>query len=323
MRLPGFSGEASAYQTTTLYRACTSVSQGPPLDGLVLPAYRPGLATQSQCSDCIDGCNATNAYCNAEAGALATLCFFFPPACAAAGGVQLWCDAEHAFCRGYCEVAYCCPKLCGFPDPLRPGVGCCDSGEHCVDENDPNARSGCCPSDRAVCGGKCCNVGEVCVGDFCCPADATTVCNGVCCAGACTPSGDCCLSPGHVCGNNCCAPFSTCCNGECCAGQCCNGRCCGPNQDCHPTLGICCSTVCGPSCCPEGHVCTDARTGTCSACPPGLVSCKSTTEQGIPVDTCCPPGVGCCYGKCCDAPGKWCCFGGCYEFDKCLRWWVR
>jgi hypothetical protein len=54
-------------------------------------------------------------------------------------------------------------------DPFNPGSGCCDVGEHCVDQNDPNSRNGCCPSDRSVCGNSCCAPGEYCCGDSCCP----------------------------------------------------------------------------------------------------------------------------------------------------------
>ncbi len=267
MALPRFSGEASLYKTNAFYRGHASVPQGPPPSGLVVPAYRPLPVTQADCDYCNEGCDNGYEGCNALLTPLTFACPFFPPACAALAAGQLVCDGEYAGCRSYCLLGHCCPKVCGFPDPLHPGLGCCESGEHCVDENDPNSRSGCCPSDRSVCGGKCCNSGEVCVGDFCCPADATTVCNGVCCTGSCTPGGECCPSPSHVCGNDCCPPFN----------KCCNGQCCGAYQQCDPTLGICTNPPPPPP----------------ASCPPGSAPCGIPDNTGV-IRTCCPPGLMCC-----------------------------
>ena len=73
-------------------------------------------------------------------------------------------------------------------------------GEHCVAEDDPNARQGCCPADQIVCAGSCCAKGEVCCADEC--HDPAT--------GTCTASGWC-ASPSHVCPDGtCCPPFSQC-----------------------------------------------------------------------------------------------------------------
>jgi hypothetical protein len=281
MTFPGFSGEASAYQTTSLYRAFASVSYKQPLGGAVYPAYRPSPATQAECSQCNDGCDSDNNFCNAEITALDAACVFFVPgACAAAAYGHAICNAEWVGCRAFCLFGYCCPKVCGVPDPTRPGEGCCDFGEHCVDENDPNARSGCCAPDRHVCGGKCCGLGEVCVGDFCCPSGATTVCNGVCCAGSCTKAGNCCVSPNHPCGDdNCCPPFN----------KCCNGQCCDVYQECHPTLGTCWTPPTPPR--------------PVSPCRAGWTACAGQ---------CCPPGKQCC------SPGGSGLPLGCYEGYQCL-----
>jgi hypothetical protein len=200
-------------------------------------------------------------YCNSEATPLDVACTIslgFSPACAVAGYVHAICHIYWVGCKAYCLLGHCCPKACGVPDPLHPGSGCCDAGDHCVDENDPNAREGCCPPERAVCGGHCCRDGEVCTGDLCCPPGTTTACNGVCCNGACTPSGQCCPSPSNVCGDTCCPPFN----------KCCNGQCCGAYQECDPKTGGCATpsgprinpcragySACGSQCCPPGKQC--------------------------------------------------------------------
>jgi hypothetical protein len=59
----------------------------------------------------------------------------------------------------------------------------------------------------------------------------------------------CCPFPLHVCPGSgvCCPPFN----------KCCQGQCCDDNQQCHPTLGICCSTICGPACCGANQSCQD------------------------------------------------------------------
>jgi hypothetical protein len=260
MTLPRFSGEASLYRTNAFYRNHASVPQGPPPSGLVEPAYRPLPATQSDCSECNDSCDQARDYCNALVIPLDVACAFAfwigGAPCVAAGVAHFYCNAVYVGCKAYCLSGRCCPKVCGFPDPLHPGEGCCDSGEHCVDENDPNSRSGCCSRDRAVCGRKCCNSGEVCVGDFCCPPGATTVCNGECCTGTCTPGGRCCPSPMNVCGNDCCPPFNRCVNGQCLPPA--------PPPPPPPT-----------------------------SCPPGANPCGFPDASGV-VRTCCPPGLQCC-----------------------------
>jgi hypothetical protein len=161
------------YRSTRRYTASASHSPGWPGDSAVVLAYYPGSETQARCSDCMGTCATAHAECSAAASALLAGCFF-PPACpaaaAAAGAALGACDTASLTCQGICEATKCCPKLCGFPNPLDPGSGCCDHGEHCVDSSDRNARDGCCPSDRAACGGRCCDPGDRCCGSTCCPA---------------------------------------------------------------------------------------------------------------------------------------------------------
>jgi hypothetical protein len=281
MTFPTFSAEASEYEATAYYRGHASVGNIPPLAGLVVPAYRPQRTTQFQCSECNDACQSQYEACNGlvtgATGLVVMACAVFPISCALVPSVAFFggwaCTIFFGACRAYCLAARCCPKACALPDPTRPGFGCCDSGESCVDENDPNSRSGCCPSDRHVCGGKCCNAEQSCVGSSCCPPGATTVCNGVCCAGSCAPNGLCCPSPNRVCGNDCCPPLSKCCEGHCCA----------TGQECHPITGTCWSppppipTVV----CPTG---SESCNGKC--CPPGKMCCNSWWD---------PPGVADCH----------------------------
>ena len=284
MSVPGFTAEATIYRSMRQYAYAVAES----LVGTPLPvelAYFPGPETQARCSDCTENCAAQLSICSAGAASVLAGCFF-PPACpgavALAGELQAACDTENLGCQGYCEAFKCCPKPCGIPNPFNPGEGCCDSGEHCVDGGDPNARSGCCPSERAVCGGNCCAAGENCCGDSCCPADficqqgtccppgTKTVCNGVCCDGACDPSGNCCPWPSHVCGDQCCPPFN----------KCCAGKCCGAYQQCHPISGNCWTPTRPPSPCRAGWTECGGR-------------CCSPDKQ-----CCIPPGgsLGCYYG---------------------------
>jgi len=275
MIFPRFSAEASHYKSNACYRGHVSVPQGPSLSGLVVPAYRPLPVTQSDCSGCNSQCTDDWHECKANyvTEAAGVACIFFPPACAMGGAFEVFCDASYALCKLICLTGRCCPKVCDFPDPLHPGSGCCDAGEHCVDENDPNSRSGCCPSDRQVCGDKCCaSPEEICVGNFCCPPGSTTICNGVCCAGTCTPIGDCCPPPNRVCGNDCCPPFS----------KCCRDQCCPTGQECNPVDGSCWTPThgggispcplgrefCNGKCCPTGQMCCNSWWD-----PPGVADC--------------------------------------------------
>jgi hypothetical protein len=249
MKLPGFTAEASTYRTGRHYIGGGSNGAGSSSCEGVTPAYRPGSETQSRCQSCLDGCTSADEVCVADAWELMLGCIF-PPDCAAAaaatGEALTACNIASLICKGACEMLECCPKICGLPDPFDPGSGCCDHGEHCVDENDPNARDGCCPSSQSTCGGHCCAPGDTCCGDSCCAAGNTC------------QEGVCCPPYYHVCGGQCCAPFNKCCNGQCCS---------SPYQQCHPTLGTCWApprplsicrsgwTRCGGQCCPPGKQC--------------------------------------------------------------------
>lgn len=255
--LPGFSAQSSLYRTSRVYAGYDpSLSSGPTqaltealdVSPRVVPAYHPGSETQSNCGSCLDGCTSAAEICTADAWETMLGCIF-PPDCAiaaaATGEALTACATANLVCKAACEVFHCCPKLCGVPDPLDPGSGCCDPGEHCADENDPNARDGCCPSSQSVCGGNCCAPGDGCCGDSCCPEDSTC------------DQGLCCAPYYHNCGGQCCEPFN----------KCCNGQCCGVNQQCHPTTGACWTPPlrpircragwerCGGACCPPGKQC--------------------------------------------------------------------
>ena len=258
----------------------------------VIPAYYPSPETMKECWHCRDvSCQRDFGYCE----------FLADITCAATLGIG--CLPAHGLCwatLGLCEATCalpsplgdCCPHPCRVPDPFNPGDGCCDEGETCVDENDPNSRYGCCPSGRNVCGNNCCLPGDTCCGDACCTA-GFNCCNGVCCAGVCDNNGNCCPGPDYICNGACCDALS----------KCCNGVCCDSGQVCHPTLGTCCSNVCGPACCGADQFCQDPTTGLCGGCPPGQHACN---VFGGP--QCCPDGRDCCgHGVCCQ-PDE-CCFG--------------
>jgi hypothetical protein len=165
MKMPGFTADASLYGTSGRYRVSASEFGALQSWQSIVPAYRPSTETMKQCTKCQTACGVSLAFC--EAGAVPAC--VTPITCAAALGV---CSLEYLGCLVKCTlpvVGDCCPKPCRFPDPLNPGIGCCDEGENCVDESDPNSRSGCCPSDQNVCGGKCCSKGDTCCGSECCP----------------------------------------------------------------------------------------------------------------------------------------------------------
>ena len=253
MSLPGFTAEASMFRSRRQYASgAFGLDAAAPSDTVQL-AYRPGSETQSSCRKCLDGCNSAAENCVADASSILLGCIF-PPDCAIAvaayGEALATCAITNAACKGVCALPYfgsCCPKVCGFPDPLDPGSGCCDEGEHCVDENDPNARDGCCPADRSTCGGHCCAPGDSCCGDSCCPAGYTC------------DQGVCCPPYYHVCGGQCCGAFNKCCNGQCCSSA---------DQQCDPVTGACSTPPRPPSPCRAGW---ELCAGEC--CPPDKVCC--------------------------------------------------
>lgn len=227
MNIPEFNAEASLYRTNGHYRASVSECSALQLSQPILPAYIPSQETMRKCYKCLEkDCSKHLGICQAVAD---IACFVYPPACLSA---HVGCWNEYLACLGSChlpgELGECCPKPCRVPNPFKPGVGCCDEGEHCVDESDPNSRSGCCPRGRSVCGGKCCLPGDNCCGDQCCPA------NYFCLDGFCSefpgpllppkgegpptppPYTDYCLWGWTPCKGKCCAPGLECCpDGEC------------------------------------------------------------------------------------------------------------
>jgi len=286
-------------------REAATCKPGRSQPGSARPGTTPFSISTGQrqlCNECMDTCRDDLLICQVvDAAAVGATCIFCPPCCvievieagaAASGG----CDVTY----GGCLVASClrggkacCPVFCHFD--LNPGEGCCDSGEVCVDEHEPNSRSGCCSSDKA-CGSHCCGSNERCQpGDVCCPQGAL-ICNGVCCTnGTCDSRGDCCPSPSRVCAGTCCAPFDVCCNNACCGGD----NLCINNQVCCPR-----DLVCGQTCCPAGQHCLN---GACAPCSQGTVPCSSPGRDGVIISTCCPPGANCCLGVCCtNATGHEC-----------------
>jgi hypothetical protein len=329
LSLPDFTADASLYTTSRIYRAsaahCECLDSG---EGII-PAYRPSPGTQATCAGDLADCTEAYASCSA-AVAVAVIAGCAPvltcPAALAAGlEAEAACTYTFLACNALNVLpgpqSGCCPKVCGIPNPLDPGSGCCDHGEQCVDESDPNSRDGCCAN--SVCGGNCCLPGESCCGDACCPAghacqqgvccppNTAAVCNGVCCDGFCDQNGNCCDPPSGRCpgSNVCCPPFN----------KCCGATCCGFDEICHN--GSCCSQdrICGGGCCPPGQQC-DPGTQTCSAtggCLAGQHRCVG--QGGLP--NCCPEGTDCCPGGLCCPTGNDCCVQGgvCRDIAFCLK----
>jgi hypothetical protein len=198
----------------------------------------------------------------------------------------------------------CCPQsqaICANNVCCQPGQAC-STENICCEQFQPNV-------PPVSCRGTCCAADEVCKdGVACCPPN-DPVCNGTCCrGGACDNTGNCCPPPSHVCGGICCAPFNACCGTTCCdVDSVCltEGRtgqplgCCPRNQTCG--LG-----GENPVCCPAGQMCTDQQASICAPCPAGQVACLSINVNGPPTSICCPQGVSCCNGKCCN-PQEICC----------------
>jgi len=233
MSMPAFTAQASLYRTSNRYHSSISRRGERPSAHSVVPAYIPGPATQRECSVCTGTCDKLAGLCAAGAAAVAIAgCATFvgcPAALATAGAILADCAEGFAGCIGLCNVpswvpvlgGYCCPKICGFPDPLEgSGSGCCDLGEACVDQHDPNSRQGCCPSGQIVCGGNCCAKGDRCCGDTCCPTGHFCLDGGYCTESPpfVPPGGDPpkppvnnCLFGGAPCGRKCCPPGLMCC----------------------------------------------------------------------------------------------------------------
>jgi hypothetical protein len=173
--MPGFTAEASLYNANRRYRSPSSQSGELWSGESIVPAYRPGSATQANCYRCQETAARNLAGCLAIGGiSCGSACVLAGPfwgACFAPcmGGVIVGCNVNFLREEGWCALEDCCPKLCGVPNPFDPGSGCCDEGETCVSQDDPNSRRGCCPSDQIVCAGQCCPREYSCCGDTCCP----------------------------------------------------------------------------------------------------------------------------------------------------------
>jgi len=282
-----------------------------------------GTPAQGSCTSCTNTCQAVSYSCGVAAAVVAVFC----PWCGVGAGAA--CAAIYLGCTLDCvyNPSFCCPVKCasGPLNILNPGDGCCNFGENCVDENDPNAvRQGCCPASQNECASKCCAVGERCdqnSGKCCNPVSTCSA--GTCCEGTCI-EGTCCPSTSLACSHACCDSFAQCTNiGTCCGftntlcpgdptgccnngEQCINNKCC-PNQ------------VCGGVCCAAGQVC-DPTTHACMSfqCPSGQTACPPL-DGGDPI--CCLPGVTCCTGQCCPSSEYLCdCHGspGCNSFANCI-----
>lgn len=89
----------------------------------------------------------------------------------------------------------CCPVNCGgdnrviFSTPVNGQVGCCLSGETCLNRSTGQ----CCSAGTTTCGNTCCASGSVCLDpstSSCCPSNL--IHNGQCCIlGTCTTDADC------------------------------------------------------------------------------------------------------------------------------------
>jgi hypothetical protein len=261
MNLPGFSADASLYRTRRHYSVLSPDFGGSSTGEPIVPAYIPGPGTQHDCSNCLGDVAKGLIVCDGVAAVTAAaVCglsgwITFGISCAGAGAALAFalqsCDVAALVATGICAATTCCPKLCGVPNPLDPGSGCCDSDEACVDQNDPNSRQGCCPSDQRVCGGNCCAKGESCCGNTCCP-----------------PSG-------HCCGDVCCDASIPCCGGSCCSLL--------PPPGTPPPKPP--STSCVPGAAPCGFPDSSGVIRTC--CPPGLQCCNFTAEFGPDCQTSC------------------------------------
>lgn len=236
MSIPQFTAQASLYTTSNRYNFSIPAYSGSTSESSIVPAYIPGPATRRDCSVCTGICDKGAAICGvgaatyAAAVCAATLGVGCGAAVAAAAAVLAECAEAYAGCIGLCNIpgwvpvvgGYCCPKICGPPNPLEgSGSGCCDLGEACVDQDDPNSRQGCCPSGQLVCGGKCCAKGDSCCGDTCCPPGYYCLDGGNCVeyppfappgSNPPPPPVNNCIFGGAPCGPKCCAPGLQCCS---------------------------------------------------------------------------------------------------------------
>jgi hypothetical protein len=237
--LPRPTAASSLYRSSAHYR---SLARGMDASGVYL--------ADSCMDDCMAERNSDSASCKFECrheceGPRPELC---QPGCQPCLG-----SFPHRTCCH--ETTNCCLYF-DYPSG-RELLGCCGVGQECCypygDCYDPVMQqchpSGIwdCPSDRTLCLGVCCEIGEVCTPQGCTPPEL--VCHGQRCASGerCTPQG-------------CCPPSRTTRSGTCCP----------PGQVSDRTQDGCCqpgwsSTRLG--CCPPGECCETA------SCPPGYSCC--------------------------------------------------
>lgn len=181
---------------------------------------------------------------------------------------------------------------CDSENQCRDGLDCI--GNICTDPSS-------CRDDQIPCGGTCCDADtQECVAGSCMLRCASGVRCGpdhACCDPGDLCIGDVCCPPSRACGDTCCMPDEQCSGGECiaCAMPLCNGQCCGEGELCH--AGVCCATdaICGTECCGADEVC---EFESCHRDCRDLVRCGEAEE-------CCRPDEVCYLGECIE-PGDPC-----------------
>jgi hypothetical protein len=221
MKIPEFTAEATVYKTSYYYGSSCLEGDLPRSTGRIALAYHPMPETNARCdariAECLD--NASNLGDRLEARCETGCVFYGPLFYACYAPCHEWVEdiKSSVFDSCYSETigpgpqTKCCPVACEGWDPGNdPGVGCCDSGENCVDQADPNSREGCCPSDQIVCGGKCCAKTErYCIDGNFCSQYASNIPFGN--ASPPPPPANNCLLGGTPCGKKCCPPGLQCC----------------------------------------------------------------------------------------------------------------
>lgn len=166
------------------------------------------------CQQCRGKCHAAHGSCFgfAAAGCLNVVSAIFglvtgglaPLACFAAAEAACFvtwsaclfaCQTEGTSRLGTLFFQGCCPVNCGganriiFSTPVNGQVGCCLSGETCLNSSTHQ----CCSAGTTTCGNTCCGSGEVCLSrttSTCCPPNLIR--GGECCnSGTCTTDADC------------------------------------------------------------------------------------------------------------------------------------
>jgi len=189
-------------------------------------------------------------------------------------GFCLPCPIGHLCPSG--DSFFCCPGdticvdgVCTCPSekPQYCGDTCCSSEQRCVFNGAQYQCVDCaipCPD------GHCCEAGEMCCGNTCCPPGQTCS-NGQCvtCAVSC-PGGECCPAGYSCCSGACCPPGTSCSNGKCSADICINNP--------YPNAAYYCNGVCGCFL-DNGETCCGNKYQKAWCCPPGT-KCGDPTPLG-------------------------------------------